>query len=86
MTATEKIKRDEIEKVHAVLSVIRACTETIREFGRAPESAIFLAVQAKGIGLGGYERIRDVLVGTKLVKIVNHEYIWVGTDLHPAKA
>ncbi len=83
MTDTDRIKNVEIHEVMQFVRLIKSVAEVVKEMGRVPESSVFLACQAKGIGLGGYERIRDTLVNTKLVKIVHHEYVWIVPDPTP---
>ncbi len=83
---TEKLPTpDELAKaVYAVFRLITSCADVIKEFGRAPESSIFLAVQHHGVGLAGYERIKAALLDTKLIELRNHEYVWVGAEVPAA--
>lgn len=71
--------RKEVAQVAAVLGVMKSVLETVREFGRIPESAVFLVVQSRGIGLGGYERMRETLIRTGLVRTEHHQFVWVGS-------
>jgi hypothetical protein len=77
---TERMDEEAIRAVYALVATVKACAETIKEFGRAPESMIFLALKSKGIGLTWYERIKDALVGSGLIKVENNEYVWVGKE------
>lgn len=68
--------------VYAALKTIQAVAETVREVGRAPAGAVFLALQTQGHTFASFRRIVDTLVRTGLVREEGHELVWV----EPAEA
>ncbi|MGL6095385.1 MAG: hypothetical protein ACRC7O_06255 [Fimbriiglobus sp.] len=62
----------------ALVGLIRAVAETIREVGEAPSGTVFAALQAAGVTLTQYERIVQTLVDVKAVEKRGHLLVWIG--------
>lgn len=86
MAETKPVDQKLIDAAYALVALVRSCAETVREFGRVPESCLFLACQSKGIGLAGWERIKDCLVGSGLMKVERHEFVWLTDEEKAAVA
>ncbi len=72
MAAT--VTRDEVIDA---LNTMRAVVESIRDAGRVSSGTVYSALMNR-MSLSAYDKMIGLIVGTGLVKLVNHELIWVG--------
>lgn len=68
------------EEIRAVLEIMLAMSEAIRELGRVPSGVLYAQMMGAlpGLSLQSYQSIVDRLVGAGLIKVVAHELIWIG--------
>jgi hypothetical protein len=65
------------EQVADALMTMRAVIETVRDAGRVPSGTIYATLMGR-MDLPAYETMVALIVGTGLVRLENHELIWVG--------
>lgn len=72
---------DTKREVRAVVDVIVAVAETVRQVREIPSGHLYAQVMTAGISLATYERVVGVLKGAGLVEERNHVLRWVGPEL-----
>lgn len=65
------------EQLQAGLRILHAVAETVREAGRVPSGTVYAALCGR-VDLQGYQGLIRTLVNADLVKVENHELVWVG--------
>lgn len=79
-----EMTREEIKRAAtATLQVVIAVGEVVREVGRAPKGAVYLALSEQGFGLTGFDRIVKTLVTAGVVKEDGDELVWAGPTPDP---
>lgn len=75
----EAIKNPSIEQVHAVLTIVSAVGNAIRELREIPSGHLYARLMAYcSLRLDQYEAIIETLKRTKMVKEENNLLIWIG--------
>jgi hypothetical protein len=67
------------DQIKAALRIMLAVADTVQEEGRVPMSAVYLALDTKGIGQHGFEAIVRQLVNSHLIRREGDELVWVGS-------
>ena len=65
------------EQVADALMTMRAVLETERDAGRVPSGTLYACLMNR-MDLAAYEKMVAWIVGTGLVRLENHELVWVG--------
>ncbi len=77
--ATETITK---QQVLAAFNTTVAVAECIRDLGHVPSGHLYAHLMCK-LDIHQYQSIIDMLVRGKMVKIENHELIWIGPAALP---
>jgi hypothetical protein len=65
------------EQVADALTTMRAVVETVRDLGRVPSGTVYATLMSR-MDLSAYNKMVSLIVGTGLVRLENHELVWVG--------
>jgi hypothetical protein len=65
------------KQVADALMTMQAVVETVRDAGRVPLGTVYATLMNR-MDLAAYEKMVTLIVGTGLVRLENHELIWVG--------
>jgi hypothetical protein len=80
MTATRMTDAEIKAKAHAVVSMVVALGETIKEAGSdgVPEGVLYAALMTRGVSLESFNRMVNLLIKAGVVKRSNHLLTWIG--------
>ena len=67
------------EQLAAGIQMIKAIADALRELKRVPSGHFYARIMDK-IDLASYEKILGILTGAGLIKIENHEIIWLSPE------
>lgn len=72
-------------EVAAALEVVVLVGQIIRQhkqsmLGGIPSGELYSELMGRGIDLGGYNRIIEILVKNRLVEVKNHLITWIGPE------
>lgn len=71
---TTTVDRKEVE---AAKEIVRTIRDAIKELGRVPSGTLYATVCGH-LSLTSYQYVLSIIQAAGLIKIENHEIIWIG--------
>jgi hypothetical protein len=77
VTAMEQVTK---EQIGTAVGMVAAIAETVRELGKVPSGELYAQLMGT-VSMQQYEQIIGLLKRAELVKVENHELVWIGPNI-----